>query len=166
MGKNLTKNDFIKKKNKEEDLGFEALSIEQKIPLEKLKENFPTLYQEINQGIMKLNIDEQKIRDNDLEREANSLSDPFANYEPDIFDYLARARTESEGNELVDFFENQKKISSEFAAKIKKKINRDGIRSFGPWRGPNYYFQKAGEISTKRAIKKRYSLSGDLDETE
>jgi len=166
MGRSPRRKDFIRKGDEKNDLGFEALSFEQKIPLEKLKEHFPALYQEIDQETMKFNLDEQYLGTNELETEEDSTSDPFTNYEPDIFDYLARARTEAEGNELVDFLENQKKITPQIAAEVRKKIKQEGIRSFGPWRAPNYYFQKAREISTKRVIKKRYSLSGDLEDTD
>lgn len=166
MGRSPKKKDFKEKTNEKDDLEFETLSFEQEIPLEKLKEHFPALYQEINKEVMKIKIDEQSVGTNGFKTQNDSTFDPFTNYEPDIFDYLARAKTEAEGHEIVDFLENQKKITSQIASEIRKKIKKDGIRSFGPLRGPNYYFQKAGEISTKNVIKKRYFLSRDLEESD
>jgi len=147
------------KEKKDKDLKFDLyqpISINQNIPIDKLKEHFPALYKEIAQKQMGL-----KVKTESTEEEENvkeKYEDPFNNYIPDIFDFLRRAKTEEEGKEILDFFEKQKQISSDEAARLRKKLENEGIRVFGSYKSPNYYFRKAEEINTKKAIQKRYSL--------
>jgi hypothetical protein len=87
--------------------------------------------------------------------------DPFSNYEPNVYDFLERARTDEEGFEIIDYLVQQKQISSKIAKKLKTQITESGIRSFGPIRTTNHYFRKAAELHRHRIIKKRYSIKSD-----
>ena len=103
---------------------------------------------------------------NGSNEEDKKISDPFNNYDPGMFDFLARAKTDIEGIEIVDFLEEQEKISSRVADEIRNKIETEGIRSLAPFRGSNFYFQKAEELLTEKRIKKRQSLRIPDPETE
>ncbi|MFX0086061.1 MAG: DUF2095 family protein [Candidatus Hodarchaeota archaeon] len=136
-----------------------TFSVNQNITINELREKFPNLYSELTEKKMSLGIDEIKedlitstLRDGE-KREV----DPFSNYEPNIFDYLCRAKTEDEGLEIIKFLEKQNQLSQKSADELRKTLLQDGIRSFGSFRSTGYYFRKAAEIKSKKTIRKRYS---------
>ncbi|MHA1971647.1 MAG: DUF2095 family protein [Candidatus Hodarchaeales archaeon] len=148
-----------KEEKKGEDLKvdlYQPISINQKIPIDQIRKHFPALYKEIAENHMSLKVKTESTNEDEAKKE--KFEDPFNNYMPDIFDFLRRAKSEEEGIEILDFFEKQNQISSEEATRLREKLKTDGIRVFGSYKSPNYYFRKAEEINTRKAIKKRYSL--------
>ena len=151
------------KKNSQKKSSLETLSIDQNIPIDKIREKFPALYAELTNKKMNVRIDEVRDESHSFssrEDERQSL-DPYSNYEPTVFDFLARARTDEEGLEIIDFLNTQGQISAETAEELTKKIKTSGIRCFGPKRSANYYHRKSEEIRTKKIIQKRYPSSKD-----
>ncbi len=136
-----------------------TLSVNQNITINELREKFPNLYSELTEGKMNIGIDEVKedlitstLRDDDKQE-----VDPFSNYEPNIFDYLCRAKTENEGLEIINFLEKQKQLSKKSADELRNTLLKDGIRSFGSFRSTGYYFRKAAEVKSKETFRKRYN---------
>lgn len=159
MVKNPT-SENSKKASQKRKSSLETFAINQNISVDDIREKFPALYAELTNKKMSVKIDK-------IEDETESLSswederqsfDPFSNYEPNIFDFLARARTKEEGLEIIDFLTKQGQISAETAKELTEKIKTSGIRCIGSERSPNYYYRKSEEIRTKKIIQKRYPL--------
>ncbi|MFX0122643.1 MAG: DUF2095 family protein [Candidatus Hodarchaeota archaeon] len=147
---------------------LEAFAINQNLSINEIREKFPALYAELTNKKMSLRIDEVKDGTRSLpswEDKKQDL-DPFNNYEPSIFDFLARARNNEEGLEIIDFLAKQGELSAEVAKELKNKIKTLGIRCFGPKRSSNYYYRKSEEIRTKKIIQKRYPSSTDNEQKE
>ncbi|MEM2412728.1 MAG: DUF2095 family protein, partial [Candidatus Bathyarchaeia archaeon] len=75
-----------------------------------------------------------------------SWVDPFANYDPDVIDFIRRCDTEEQAEEIIAYMEKRGEISSEYAAQLRKQLKEKGVRSFGPKKEENYYLKKAGLI--------------------
>ena len=151
------------KKVSQKKSGLETLAIDQNMPIDEIREKLPALYAELTNKKMSMRIDEVEDESHSFssrENERESL-DPFSNYEPDIFDFLARAQTNEEGLEIIEFLNKQGQISAEIAEELAKKVKTLGIRCFGPQRSANHYHRKSEEIRTKKIIQKRYPLSKD-----
>ncbi len=141
-----------------------ALKVDQIIPVEELREQFPNLYSELTEKNMSIGIDkvEKDLITSTLREDDKQDQDSFSRYDPDVFDFLSKAKTDKEGLEVIDFLKKQNQISSNTAKELKDKITKEGIRSFGPLRSVNYYYRKAAENRSKKTIRKRYpSLKDD-----
>ncbi|UCE13133.1 MAG: DUF2095 family protein [Candidatus Heimdallarchaeota archaeon] len=155
----------VNQDQKKKDL-IKAIEIDQNLTDDEIREKFPALYKELTDKKMNIRIDEVKS-DSQISsfQEGNTDQDPFSNYDPNIYDFLARARTDEEGQEIIDFLANQGQISPETAKDLTKKLKKSGIRSFGPMRPSNYYYRKSEEIKRQKLIQKRYP-SQFIDETQ
>ncbi|MFX1336794.1 MAG: DUF2095 family protein [Promethearchaeota archaeon] len=153
--------DDFNQDQKKRDL-IKAIEIDQNITVDEIREKFPALYKELIDKKMNIRIDEVK---DDSTTSSFQDGDPFSNYEPNIYDFLARARTEKEGQEIIDFLAKEGQISPETAKDLTDKLEKVGIRSFGPIRTSNYYYRKSDEIKRQKLIQKRYPSQMD-DKTQ
>lgn len=161
MTKGSTSDNSKKELRKKSSL--ESFAINQNISMDKIREKFPALYAELTNKKMSMKIDEveEETSSHSSQEIERKTLDPFSNYEPTIFDFLARARTDEEGLEIIDYFAKQGHITAETAKELTEKINTLGIRYFGPERSADYYYRKSEEIRTKKIIQKRYSSPKD-----
>ncbi|MFX1516734.1 MAG: DUF2095 family protein [Promethearchaeota archaeon] len=143
---------------------LEKFAINQNISIDEIRTKFPTIYAELTNKKMSMRIDEVEEETSFHSSQEGKISDPFTNYEPTIFDFLARARTNEEGLEIINFMEKQGQITAETAKELNKKIKTLGIRCFGPERPADYYHRKSEEIRTKKIIQKRYPFSKDNEQ--
>lgn len=100
---------------------------------ERFKKMFPNLYREIQEGSMRISVSYRKNHE-----------DPWRGYEPSPEDFIARANSLKEAEEVIDYLERTKKISREKAEELREKLHREGLAGFGEKRTPGYYFRKAG----------------------
>ena len=138
----------------------EVLSIKQEITPDDLKESFPNLHAEITEKRMDIKIDDVEggISLSD-ETDSNLGSDDlFSNYEPSTLDYIRRAKTDKEAEEVIHFALKQENIGSEEASNLLDQLSKKGVRSFGSVRTSGHYFRKATEARNRQLIKKRYSI--------
>ncbi|MHA2202903.1 MAG: DUF2095 family protein [Candidatus Hodarchaeales archaeon] len=165
MVKNTPTSEDSKKASRNKKSSLETFAINQNISIDEIREKFPALYAELTSNEMSVLIDEVEDETNFFSPWNNERQDldPFSNYEPNIFDFLARARTNEEGLEIIDFLAKQGQLSAETVKELNEKIKTSGIRSFGPKRSSDYYFRKSEEIRTKKIIQKRYSFPKDDD---
>lgn len=70
--------------------------------------------------------------------------DLFRGYQPNVIDFIRRCDTEEEAIEIVDYLERRGELTPEKAEEIRKKIRREGVRSFGPKKEDGYYLKMAG----------------------
>lgn len=133
----------------------ETFAIDQNTTIDEIREKFPMLYAELTNEKMSMSIDE--VKDTLITSSSQKEDrDPLSNYDPNVFDFLARAKTDEEGLEIIDFLAKQDRISPETEKELKEKLKTSGIRCFGPIRSSNYYFRKSEEIRRRKFIQKRY----------
>jgi len=137
----------------------EILNVSQKVSTDDMEEKFPHLHAEITRKAMNIDIDrvESGFTPSDNGEDEESFIDPFKDYIPSISDYLCRARTEVEAKEIIDFSLKQGHLSKQEAEELLDKLEKEGVRTFGPIRTEGHYFRKASEIRNRQVIKKRYS---------
>ena len=97
---------------------------------------FPNLAKEIEGESVAIKIN--SIQPNDKAKE-NIAAKTFRGYNPDVIDFLKRCDTLEEANEIIDYMEKQKKISTKDAIILRRQLNEKGVRSFGAKKENNYY---------------------------
>lgn len=98
------------------------------ISLENLKANYPQLFDDLMQK--KTSVDEIQKSTND--------DDLFQNYNPSYKDFLARATTEEECLDIIEYLESQNEIDGELAKQLRDQLEKDGPESFGTRKGSYY----------------------------
>ncbi len=102
---------------------------------------FPHLAQELDGGDCKLMI--TSVR-SDLQTGEKASSRKFANYMPDIIDFLRRCDTEPQAEEIICYMEERGEIGRDYARKLKKQLKEKGVRSFGSKKEDDYYLKQEG----------------------
>lgn len=69
--------------------------------------------------------------------------DPLAGYEPNVYDFLCRARSVEEGLKVLEYLEKRGELSPERSRELRDKLMRDGLESFGERRDFGYYYRLA-----------------------
>ena len=91
-----------KKKTPQKENSPELLGMTQNITIDNIQEHFPALHTELTVKKMSLGISEVKSGVGLSPNQHEDNTDPLSNYDPDIFDFLARATTEEEGYEIIE----------------------------------------------------------------
>jgi len=99
---------------------------------EKFKEMFPHLNDEIESGTASLPI--HGVQDAPVE-----VYEELEN--PDVISFIRRCKTIAEAMEIIDFCEKRGEITKAYARKLRKQLKEKGLRSFGPYKPPGYYFK-------------------------
>jgi len=117
---------------------------------ETFKKLFPNLAKEMELGENKVSINSIRTDMEEGEKTASgkrrNCVDPFANYNPDVIDFLRRCDTEEQAEEIIAYMEKRGEISSEYAAQLRKQLKEKGVRSFGPKKEENYYLKRSGLV--------------------
>jgi hypothetical protein len=106
-----------------------------------LKKMFPNLAKELEEGKTKISIDSIE---NELPLDQNASLDRLRSYDPTVVDFIRRCDQEEQAESIIDFMEKRGEIDKEYAEKLRQQLGKDGIRSFGPKKEPNYYFRAGG----------------------
>ena len=101
--------------------------ISEGMSLDKLKQSFPHLYNEYVQG---------KIGISNLYEKRGK--DPWMGYTPNFKDFLARAKTEKECLEIIEYLERRGEIGGDLAKELRERTLKFGPQSFGT-RDKDYY---------------------------
>ncbi|MHA1237320.1 MAG: DUF2095 family protein, partial [Candidatus Hodarchaeales archaeon] len=137
----------------------EVLSIKQEITPDDLREKFPNLHAEISDEKMQIKIDDVEGDGIPDETDSNLESaDPFSNFEPSTMDYIHRAKTDKEAEEIISYSLKQGNITADEAEELLDQLSKKGVRSFGPIKTSGHYFRKAVESRNRQLIKKRYTI--------
>ena len=118
----------------------EGASVE--IDIETLRKLFPNLAKELESGGNKVAIN--SVRTDVQAGEKAATRDLFANYNPDVIDFIRRCDTEDQAMEIIEYMERRGDIGAEYAEKLRKQLKEKGVRSFGPKKEYGYYFRRAG----------------------
>ncbi len=112
------------------------------IDIETLRKLFPNLAKELEFGGNKVAIN--SVRTDVQAGEKAATRDLFANYNPDVIDFIRRCDTEDQAMEIIEYMERRGDIGAEYAEKLRKQLKEKGVRSFGPKKEYGYYFRRAG----------------------
>jgi len=118
-------------------------------------DDYPTLKKEVEkkEKMVHLEYVDEKLAkkiEEDIEKEAEfsekivSMPDPFkfAGYDPNVIDFIRRCDTIDQAMEILDFLENIGDISTKDGEKLRKQIETEGLRSFGPKKEKGFYFSQ------------------------
>ena len=61
-------------------------------------------------------------------------------YDPDIIDFLRRAKSEEEAIEVIEYMQQREEISEPYAKRLITQLNEEGLKSFGSPKKGGYYF--------------------------
>lgn len=155
--KNSTKKSFDEIRS---ELPPEVLNVKQEITSDDLKEKFPNLHSEMITNNMKIKIDdvEESFSRSDETDQTLDSTDLFRNFEPSTIDFIRRAQSNKEAEEIILFAQKQGNISPEEADELLEQLSKEGVRSFGPIKTSGHYFRKAVESRNRQLIGKRYSI--------
>jgi hypothetical protein len=116
----------------------QSLEEDEKMELEKrrFKKMLPKLAEEMETDENRFKI--SSVR-SDVSVAERASAKRFDNYVPDAVDYIRRCDSEKQAEEIVDFLERRREITSEYAHKLRKQLKTKGVRSFGPKKQDDYY---------------------------
>ena len=77
----------------------------------------------------------------DIQTAERAVSKRFIHYVPDVIDFIRRCDTEEQAEEIINYMEKTGEIEEQYAKKLRKQLKDEGVRSFGPEKGENYYFK-------------------------
>lgn len=96
-----------------------------------------------------------KHNENVESRIRTKISDPLEHYSPSIKDFMARASTNKEALDVIDYLIQRNELSLEKAREIQELIHQKGVRALGPKRTPGYYYRFAREERLKKQMERR-----------
>jgi hypothetical protein len=102
----------------------------------RFKKMFPRLSEEIETDENRYKI--SSVR-SDVSVAERASAKRFDNYLPDAVDYIRRCDNVKQAEEIVDYLERRREITSDYAQKLRKQLKAKGVRSFGPKKQDDYY---------------------------
>lgn len=102
---------------------------------EYFRKRFPHLAEEIEDRTKVLSLN--SVRTDQKEAERIASSDRAV--KPTVIDFVRLCDEAEEAIDIIDFFEKQGKINSEYAEGLRKQLANRGLRSFGSKREPGSY---------------------------
>lgn len=103
------------------------------------KENFPNLYEEIEDEENVIPIDGVERNQNGENEEKPVYDEGKEEADPDVVDFLRLCDDDDEAEEIIEYMEAEGKIDSNEAGKLRTQLDREGVRSFGAKRRPGEY---------------------------
>ena len=102
------------------------------------KRLFPHIAKEVDSETSKVNL--SKVRERLPSTEPSyKVNRKYAGYQPSAIDFIRRCRTPQEAEEIIAYLEKKGDITLEDAKALRRKLNEEGLRSFGPWKKPGDY---------------------------
>lgn len=78
--------------------------------------------------------------------EGGGITDPLRGFTPGPVDFIRRARSAREAEEVIDYLERVGEIGRDEAESLRRKLREGGLESFGSRKGPGYYFRYAAGV--------------------
>lgn len=98
---------------------------------DEFKKRFPVLAKEMEEGRGKADLE--------FEVEPPKPQRKFAGYDPDVIDFIRRCNDEEEALEIIEYLRGREEITVEEADRLRRQLEEEGLRSFGPKKEPGYY---------------------------
>jgi hypothetical protein len=107
----------------------------------KFRKMFPNLAKEMENGECRTKINSVRSDSNVGEK---AFSKRFADYNPDVIDFLRRCDKAEQAEDIICYLEERQEISSEYAKKLRTQLKTKGVRSFGAKKEDDYYLKQDG----------------------
>lgn len=116
---------------------------------EKFRKRFPSLSEEVNDGVMSLTVD-QAVEEEETPKTADSTLAQSAprkparsldGYDPTVVDFIRRCGSEKEAQEIIDYMERKREIGRSEAQRMRSQLRTKGLRSFGAKKEYGYYLK-------------------------
>jgi len=101
------------------------------------KKMFPNLSKELEGEENKVKIDAVRTNSETAEK---TFCDPLHNFNPTVVDFIRRCDTEDQAESIIAFLEKRSEITPKRATQLRTQLKKKGVRSFGPKKEDNYYF--------------------------
>lgn len=102
---------------------------------EYFQEKFPNLFEEIKDRVEMTEVD--GVRTN--KEEAEKAVKPERSSGPTVVDFLRLCDDEEEALNIINYMEEEGRIDSGHAGKLRAQLTKQGLRSFGSKRDPGEY---------------------------
>jgi hypothetical protein len=99
--------------------------------IEEFKKKYPKLAKEMEIGNGKSDL---KFN---VEKPKNNRK--FAGYEPSVKDFIRRCTNETQALEIIEYMRSREEITEDKAEKLYRKLEKEGLKSFGRKKNPDYY---------------------------
>jgi hypothetical protein len=96
---------------------------------------FPNLTDELNESKSSTHMDRFRL----IDHENGGNSREWAGYSPGVVDFIRRCDTEGEAEEIINYMEEKGEITAEEADKLRKRLRRGGLSSFGGRKKADFY---------------------------
>ena len=106
------------------------------------KKTFPNLAKEIGSGENRVQVN--SVRLDNAAGEKHVTNGKFANYVPDVIDFIRRCDTAEQAKEIISYMEKKGEIGKQYARTLEKQLKEKGVRGFGAKKEQDYYL-KHGE---------------------
>jgi len=98
---------------------------------DEFKKRFTTLAKEMEEGKGKADLI--------FEVEPPKPRRRFAGYIPGAEDYIRRCSGEEDAFEIIEYLKGRGEVTGEEADRLRRQLEEEGLRSFGPKKKPGYY---------------------------
>jgi len=110
---------------------------------ETFKRLFPKLAKELESSENRVAVNSVRTDTQTGERAASSRK--FFHYMPDVIDFLRRCETKNQAQEIINYLEKRGEIERTYVEKLRRQLDKKGVRSFGPKKEQDYYLKRGGE---------------------
>lgn len=118
-----------------------GVSAKMGIDKERFRKMFPHLAQEMEGKEHGITITSVRL---DLPTGEKASSKKFANYMPDVIDFIRRCDNEQQAEEIISYLEERREIGNDYAKRLRKQLKEKGVRSFGSKKEDDYYLKQEG----------------------
>jgi hypothetical protein len=98
---------------------------------DEFKKRFPALAKEMEEGKGKADLR--------FEVEPPKPQRKFQGYDPNVIDFIRRCSGEDEALEIIEYLRDKGEITVDEAERLRRQLEEEGLRSFGPKKGPGHY---------------------------
>ncbi len=107
---------------------------------EDFKKRFPALTKELSMTQSRIKIDGVRTNPDNQTSGRQISGKNWQGYDPDIIDFIRRAKSEKEAIEVIDYMLHREEISKPYAKRLITQLNEEGLKSFGSSKKIGYYF--------------------------
>ncbi len=111
-----------------------------KIEKKKFRAMFPHLAEEL-EGKERVTLI-TSVR-SDLQTGEKASSKKFANYMPDVIDFIRRCDNDQQAEEIINYLEKRGEVNRKYARRLRRQLKEKGVRSFGSKKGEDYYSKQS-----------------------
>lgn len=102
---------------------------------EYFKKRFPNLYAEIKGEKSSVKVDGVRTDS----REAKKATRSGKRIDPTVVDFIRTCENEKEALDIINYMDEEDRIESDYADRLKNQLDAEGLDSFGPKREPGKY---------------------------